>query len=108
MSRRKNSDKKRERVVSLINEHGPLTCRGIIEKWSRTHMRHQGKETNRYLSQAPTVQQLSNLLRNYRFVVVGKVSGGTSLFRDKSTRTSGVGNRSSLVNVYGLRQDEEE
>jgi hypothetical protein len=105
---RKNSEKKRERVVQILKQHGPLTCRGIIEQWAKTPMRNKGENTNKTLSRAPTVNSLSNLLRNYRFVVIGQVAGSTSLFRDRSIRAAGGGRHSSLVNVYGLRQDEEE
>jgi len=105
VARRKNSEKKREEVADLIKKHGPLTARGIVEQWSKSFMRNRGEESNKFRRNAPTVNSLSNLLRNKRFVVVGQVAGGTSLFRDKDVRT---GLTSGLVNIYGLRQDEEE
>lgn len=101
---RKNSERKRERIAELIRQHGPLTARGIANKWSQSFMRHQGEDTNKHRRNVPTVNSLSNLLRNKMFVVVGQVAGGTSLFRDKNVRS---GLSSGLVNVYGLRQDEE-
>ena len=102
---RKNSERKRERIAELIRQHGPLTARGIAEQWSKSFMRSKGENTNKFRRNAPTVNSLSNLLRNKRFVIVGQVAGGPSLYRDKSIR---AGLTSGLVNGYGLRQDEEE
>jgi hypothetical protein len=101
VARRKNTENKRQRIAELIRQHGPLTARGIANQWSKSFMGN----TNKFRRNVPTVNSLSNLLRNKRFVVVGQVAGGTSLFRDKNIRT---GSSSALVNVYGLRQDEEE
>ena len=100
---RKNSENKRDKIATLLKKHGPLTARGIAEKWSKTYMRSRGKSTNRFRRNTPTVNTLSNLLRNKRFVVVGQVAGGTSLNSIKTKDAT-----SGLVNIYGLRQDEEE